>query len=340
MSCKISVIVPVYNVDKYLYKCVSTILKQTLKEIEIICVNDGSTDSSLNILKDFKKEDERIIIIDKKNGGYGTACNKGLEAASGEYISIIESDDFIDEHMFENLYDIAVNNNADIVKSAYYEYKESKDEEEESVNKINWSMQYNMPNRVFTIDEYPQFLYFHPSIWSCIYKTSFIKNNNIKFVEPKGAGWADNPFQVKTLCLADRICYTDRAYYYYRLTNDNSSSTVVNINNPFDRSREIHSFLEKNNINNENMLANLYKREFSYIDIVLSCITEDMFDYSYKKVKELISRMDKSIIYENNYVNDYERKLFCSAQNKEELYNHMMEVKQRNNHQSCIAVKY
>ena len=97
---KLSVIIPVYNVEQYLGECLESVIKQTLKDIEIICVNDGSTDNSLEIIKKFARKDERIKIIDKPNSGYGDSMNKGLETETGEYIGIVESDDFIEPDMF------------------------------------------------------------------------------------------------------------------------------------------------------------------------------------------------------------------------------------------------
>ena len=116
----ISVIVPVYNVEKYLRECLESLICQTLEDIEIICINDGSTDSSLAILEEFAAKDARIKIINKENSGYGASMNAGLNAAAGEYIGIIESDDFADKKMFEDLYNLALKNDADIVKSDFY----------------------------------------------------------------------------------------------------------------------------------------------------------------------------------------------------------------------------
>lgn len=119
---KISVVVPVYNVEKYLKECIDSIINQTLEDIEIICVNDGSTDSSLEILNDYAKKDSRIIVINKSNSGYGHTMNMGLNAATGEYVGIIESDDFADKNMFEDLYKLAKEYDADIVKGDWYNY--------------------------------------------------------------------------------------------------------------------------------------------------------------------------------------------------------------------------
>ncbi len=336
MDYKVSVIVPVYNVEKYLSECLESIINQTLKDIEIICINDGSKDESKKILEKYQSADSRIIILNKANAGYGAACNCGLKLAKGEYIAIVEPDDYISSNMYEEMYNLASSEDADIVKSAYYEYRDGSNNSEKSITKINWSCDYSMPEEVCTIDDCPQFLYFHPSIWSCIYKKSFLNKNNISFVEPKGAGWADNPFQVKTLCSAEKILYTDNAYYYYRITNPESSSTVVNINNPFDRSDEIHRFLDKHNIKNENLLAHLYKREFGYIDIVLACITPDLINFAYNKIQALINRMDENIIKNNKFINDYEKQSFVNCRTKDGLIAKMREVKMRPDN---IAVK-
>src|SRR5574344_757344 len=107
---EVSILIPIYNVEKYLEQCLESVCNQTLKDIEIICINDGSTDSSLKIIKDFQKNDDRVVLINKKNSGYGDSMNKGLEKATGEYIGIVESDDFIEKDAFEKLYSLAKKN--------------------------------------------------------------------------------------------------------------------------------------------------------------------------------------------------------------------------------------
>ena len=111
---KVSVIVPTYNVEPYLRECMDSIIGQTMKELEIICVNDGSTDGSLAILKEYAEKDSRVVLIDKQNAGYGCAMNDGLDRATGEYIGIVEPDDFVDRHMYEDLYRIAKEKDLDV----------------------------------------------------------------------------------------------------------------------------------------------------------------------------------------------------------------------------------
>lgn len=104
---KVSIIIPVYNVEKYLRECLDSVIQQTLQDIEIICVNDGSTDNSLQILKEYAQNDSRIKIIDKPNSGYGQTMNVGMQNATGEYIGIVEPDDYVELDMFETLYNTA-----------------------------------------------------------------------------------------------------------------------------------------------------------------------------------------------------------------------------------------
>ena len=117
---KVSVIVPTYNVEMYLDQCMESLQRQTLKDIEIVCVNDGSKDSSLEIMKRNAANDPRIVIIDKENGGYGKAMNVGLDRATGEDIGILEPDDYVPLNMYEDLYQAAKEHDLDFVKADFY----------------------------------------------------------------------------------------------------------------------------------------------------------------------------------------------------------------------------
>ena len=116
MSPKVSLVIPCCNVERYVEQSVRSAMNQSLRNIEIICINDGSTDSTLSILQKLANEDSRICIIDKPNSGYGNSMNIGFDAAHGEYVGILESDDFIDELMLEVFYDLAKSNDAEVVK--------------------------------------------------------------------------------------------------------------------------------------------------------------------------------------------------------------------------------
>lgn len=264
---KVSVIIPVYGVETYLREALDSVLKQTLKDLEIILIDDGGKDNCPQIIDEYAQKDERIIAIHKKNGGYGAACNLGLETATGEYIAIFEPDDYIGPKMYEDLYNIAQIYNSDIVKSGFYENIQSA--ELQKIKKVKWDNDIIPQNRSFTVKECGLFLYYHPSIWTCIYKKEFLDKHNIKFVEAPGAGWTDNPFQVQTMCLAERINYTPEAYYYWRRLNVSHSAELKDYRLPFLRSTEIHNWLKSQSIEDLQVLENLSKRELAYIDIIL-----------------------------------------------------------------------
>lgn len=314
---KVSVIVPIYGVEKYLPEAVESVLNQTLTDLEIILIDDGSKDNCPQMIDEYAQKDKRIIAIHKPNGGYGSAMNVGLEKASGEYIAILEPDDYIDSQMYEDLYNIARQYNSDIVKSSYYDNLQSP--QKTRIRKIRW---YNgIPeDESFTIKEYPYFLYYHPSIWSCIYKKEFLDKNNIKFKEAPGSGWTDNPFQVQTMCLAQKINYTSNAYYYWRRINYNESDDLKDYTVPFERSNEIHQWLQDNNINDENILANLYKREFAYINIVLGIKNLTNKQDCYERIKRMLQNMDLDIILTNIHINKFEKKQYFKAIKNPGLY--------------------
>lgn len=290
---KISVIVPIYGVEKYIKECLDSILNQSFKNIEILLIDDGGKDNCPQIIDEYATKDSRIIAIHKPNGGYGQTCNVGLERATGEYIAIVEPDDYIDSKMYENLYSIAQKYNSDIVKSCFYDNLQTS--QESRISKLNWQ-DFIPEDKSFTINEYPYFLYYHPSIWSCIYKREFLERHHIRFVEAPGAGWTDNPFQVQTMCLAERINYTSKAYYYWRRLNKDESEDLKDYTIPFKRTTEIHKWLNENHINDENILVNLFRRELAYINIVLNMKKIANENDCYKKISSLIAMCPNSFL--------------------------------------------
>lgn len=312
---KVSVIVPIYGVEKYLKEALDSIVNQTLKDLEIILINDGSNDNCPQIIDEYAKKDNRIIAIHKENGGYGQTVNIGLKKAKGEYIAILEPDDYISLNMYENLYEIAKKYNSDIVKSSFYENLQTP--QLKLIRKVNWK-DYIPEYKSFTIKEYPYFLSYHPSIWSCIYKREFLNKYNIHFVEAQGAGWSDNPFQVQTMCLAKSINYTNKAYYFWRRLNFNESDDLKDYNIPFKRSDEIHRWLKENNINDENILINIFRREIAYANIVLGMKKLTDEKDCYKKIKVLFSRCPETFC-QSKYVKTHEIKTYLSIKKNPKL---------------------
>lgn len=223
---KVSIVVPVYNVEKYLKQCMDSIVNQTLKDIEIICVDDGSTDSSGEILDEYASNDSRVRVIHKENRGYGHSMNMGFAAANGEYIGIVESDDYAERNMFEKLYNEAKKNQLDVIKSSFYFYysvPEEKNEKNEIVSKI-LAKQVFCPTTYFESKmEMVNLFNIKPSIWSAIYRNSFIRENGINFLETPGASYQDSSFNFKIWSLAQRAELLQDAFIHYRQDGENSS---------------------------------------------------------------------------------------------------------------------
>ena len=215
---KLSILVPIYNVERYLKECLDSLINQTFKDIEIICINDGSTDSSKEILDEYSSKDQRIKVINKNNTGYGDSMNIGLNEANGEYIGIVESDDFVKNTMFEDLFSIAKKNDSDIVKSDYFYYTTT-DKQARKAGKIPKLLE----NKIINAKSHPILIKMQPSIWSAIYKKEFLEKNNIRFLETPGASYQDTSFSFKAFALASKVVLTNEAYLYYRQDNENSS---------------------------------------------------------------------------------------------------------------------
>ena len=289
---KLSIIIPIYNVNKYLKECLESIINQTLKNIEIICVNDGSTDNSLEIIMQFSY-DNRIIIINKINTGYGDSMNNGFDFVTGKYIGIVESDDFIDINMFKNLYKYTKKGNVDIIRCNFYLYWEKNKK-----HILYFQIIKELYNKIFNPIENNNIFFIQPSIWSGIYKKEFLIKNNIKFLQTPGASYQDTSFFYKTLFKSKNVFYTNKAFYYYRQSNLNSS---IN-NNTFKKALFIHKELfeiekyikkdlklyEKNKIcfNTKKMLTllwNFYRvdKKKDYIKILYQEIYEILKNNSY-----------------------------------------------------------
>lgn len=225
---KVSVVVPIYNVEKYLRECVDSILNQTLKDIEIILVDDGSPDNCPAIVDEYAQQDERVVAVHQPNSGYSVAVNKGIELAQGEYIGIIESDDWIEPDMYEKLYANAKKYDTDVTKGMFTSYNSTKpvdtrDEVYRSPSGIDLSL---APDGAFTVQEWPKIIAFHASIWSSIYRADFVKK--IKIPETAGASYQDFPFMIHVMCAAKRISVVRKPFVHWRNDPDQGNSTSAN----------------------------------------------------------------------------------------------------------------
>lgn len=217
---KVTIIVPVYNTEKYLKKCIDSLINQTLKDIEIICINDGSPDNSLKILDEYKKLDDRIVIINKYNEGISVARNIGIKISKGEYIGFCDSDDYVDFDYFENLYNSAKENNCDIAVGGIKRVKDGK-------IKDFYTCYQSKFGKIFKdkliLTNTPDYNY----VWNKIYKKEYLLNNNLEF-EPNIL-FEDMRFTPQAIYFANKLITVPNTYYYYVMRKNSIVHTKKNI---------------------------------------------------------------------------------------------------------------
>ena len=267
---KISVLMPIYNVERYLREALLSVADQTLRDIEILCINDGSTDDSRAIAAEFCKLDARFRLIDKPNSGYGASMNRGLAEAQGDYIAILEPDDIYEPTALETLYKAAQISDADVAKANYWFYWskpqlkdkliqvvkpawfedaariehlavgsssscESSDRKtsggeasgHEASGDADASSNPGTPDGIacMVADPYelPGIFFMIPSIWSALYKRSYLAEHNIRFLETPGASFQDLSFTFKVFAYTHKVCLVDVPVLHYRQDNESSS---------------------------------------------------------------------------------------------------------------------
>ena len=238
----LTILVPVYNSSDFLELCIESIVNQSFKDFECILINDGSTDNSLEILKKYAKKDKRLSIINKKNTGYGASLNEGIKKAKGEYVGIVEPDDFIHRDFYKTLF----KEKADIMKCGYMNFygKTWKTEP--------WRI-FAEVRKIFPVNgvkikpgENKKIFLVNPTIWSAVYKRELLIKNKIFFLETGGASYQDAGFQFKTFASAKNIYCIEKPLYYYRQDNENSSvksdKKIYAVKKEFD---EIDKFIAK-----------------------------------------------------------------------------------------------
>ena len=217
---------PSLNVAKYIRQCVDSVCNQTLKDIEIIFVDAGSTDGTLEILEEYLRADPRTKLIRSDKKSYGYQINLGFDAANGEYLGIIETDDYADPEMFETLYKRAIENDLDVVKSGFYYYYSVGGER----NIPNPIASATMAKRVFcpatdfhSKRELTEFFNIKPTIWSALYRRSFLYENGIRLNETAGASYQDASFNFMVWTVAQRVQLLSECFVHYRQDNEASS---------------------------------------------------------------------------------------------------------------------
>lgn len=225
---KVSIIIPIYNVEKYLDKCVQSAINQTLQNIEIILVDDESPDSCPQMCDEYAKQDSRIKVVHKKNGGLGFARNSGLEVATGEYVTFLDSDDFVDLYTYEHLYDIAKTESIDVL---YYKFKRFTDEsgaipaaptndiKEYDVEELKLDIIASEPSA--KVDHK-----IHCSSCTAMYRMDIIKNNDVRFHSERELISEDLIFNLDFLKHANKAAFNSGEHYHYRVNPTSLTSAV------------------------------------------------------------------------------------------------------------------
>ena len=293
---KVSVIIPVYNTEKYLSECLDSVLNQTFKDIEVICIDDGSEDGSLEILKVYSKKDSRVKYLNQNHKGGGAARNLALDVAQGAYLAFLDSDDFYNMDYIEKMYSKAINTNADIVICGACSY----DNKEHIYQEMPWALvEENLPNKdVFNYHDMTKFIFnsFQNWNWNKLFRKQFIDDNNIRFQEIYRTN--DLLFTCKALVLADRITTIKEFLVNYRINILSCQSS--NYLYPIDfykAFKALRDFLIEKNMYNE--------LEESYLDWLLSGVlynvrTQKNFQDKDLIIKTILNDREILALYDEN----------------------------------------
>jgi glycosyltransferase involved in cell wall biosynthesis len=273
---KFTIIIPIYNAEKYLEQALKSVVNQTYSDWELICINDGSTDSSAQIVDRFSKTDNRILTVNQQNSGQGIARNRGIELASGDYILFLDADDWLEINTLETLNKIIEQNSADLVifeKDEYFEdtaqfVRRDMLRISEAASKIKLLKTKPFAietHRNYTAKElYSTFFYSIPYTWDKAYSRNFLITNNIRYEQGKLS--EDTGFYLQTMLLAKNIVYSDKYLYHYRNHSTNITKTASEKHfSIFFRIKTIRNLLEKHSVQNA-LYAN-----YQYFALWLCC---------------------------------------------------------------------
>lgn len=294
---KVTIIMPSLNVKNYIEQCIESACSQTLRDIEIICVDAGSTDGTYEILKQYANRDTRIKVIHSQYKSYGYQMNLGLENAHGEYIAVLETDDYVDNDMYNQLYSIAKENKVDVVKSNYYRHSGDKDIYFEALAGLPY-------NRVITPNKCMSLFMRAPAIWTGLYRRDFLEANDIKFLETPGASYQDTGFILKVWISAKCIYFLKNAFLHYRTDNPNSS--VKSLDKMLfvrDEMKDVYRYLDERPEKKKKYSSVIWDREADAYEWNFRRLTDNL---KYVFLKEVQGRFREGL-NSNNYARQYFR---------------------------------
>lgn len=298
---KISIVIPVYNCEKFLSKSLDSIFNQPFKDIEVICVNDGSTDDSLRILEEYSEKYDRLKYISQENQGAAVARNNGLKLANGEYTLHFDPDDWYENNIFEDLYNHAKNNDSDMVLFNSVEHKNNGKTHERIYIPLSYDSSIDYDNFTFDYKFYNKNLALNSffTVWSKLYKTSFLKENNISFDEIRI--YDDMTYNVKTTLLAKKISYYPKILYNYNKLNENSIQSGTLDKKAFviiDVYKNIERFLKEYGFYEE-LEFNFLTSKFGSYNVALERISSEYKEELFNLYKEEFMNLkptDKNVL--------------------------------------------
>lgn len=289
---KVSIIVPIYNVEQYLDRCMQSLLNQTLEDIEIIMVDDGSPDNCPKMCDEYAKKDERVKVIHKKNAGLGMARNSGLEIATGEYVAFVDSDDYVDVSAYEKMYNSVKKHNADAVfsglkeenASGIWEEKETKGHE----TLLNMSETYEfvlemVANPPGVKEERAHSM----SVWHSLYKKEIIDKNQLRFVSEREYVCEDIPFQVDFLTRCNSLLVLPFICYYYCLNGTSLTATFKN--EKFERYVRLRNLLIKKLGSSKNVMLRINRLFIGYARVQTTQLLASDVSDKLKILRDIVS---------------------------------------------------
>ena len=214
----VSVVVPACNVAATLDRCLASLEAQDHAHLEVLCLNDGSTDATSEVAHAHAARDPRIIVVDKPNEGYGATCNRGLGLARGTWVALVEPDDWVEPWFVSSMLacadELGGASAVDVVKAPYWRVFEDGHGRQTRVT-CPYKGRVRPRRQPFAVGEGVELLRHHPAVWAALYRRGYLRERHVSFVEAPGGGWVDNPFLVSTLCGTERIAYVDRCAYVY-----------------------------------------------------------------------------------------------------------------------------
>ena len=280
-SPKISIIIPIYNVESYLSRCLTSVVRQTLRDIEIICVNDGTKDASVDIVREYMKRDHRIRLIEKENGGISSARNVGLEQARGTQVLFLDSDDYLTNNACERIYEEYGGYNADITIFGSTPFPEIPEPEEW----IPWKLDCEA---AFYQEFVPAALFEErsamPFVWNHAYSRKFLMEKEIRFEEGVHLG-EDMIFIQQSMPMAYGIRFMDDKLHYYRCSRPNSAMDYYDA----DKGKKLRCHVENQRIVSEYWREHGFLEKWGkeYLEWTVDFIVSDLIQYHPANQKEL-----------------------------------------------------